>query len=182
MARAILTQDLLAMCLLACKGDLNTSLADIISVLEEFQEKYNRHFGLSRDDLRTLFLLEFGLKKSCCLDFGKDIVQNMLEQLHEIKLKEAGRQIIHYYDTYFNDEGGGFSTEGEMTGVDSHAIYSWYGYDPAEYAGKVKVKAAMKEFFQKDKDYDPQLVMDFLRKHGIGQDLLFHCSRPGESS
>ncbi len=182
MTAAILSQDLLAICLLAGEGNLDKNLAEILSFLEKFQEKHDRHFGIGKDNLRTLFMLEYGMVKSSSQSNGKDIFARIAEQLHQIKLKEVAQQIINYHDVYFNDEGGAFISESEIGVMDSSSVSECYGYTPAEYAAKVKVKEAMREFFRKNVNYKPCRVRGFLKEHGIDQGLLFHCSRPGESS
>ena len=55
MSTSTLTQDLLAICLIAAEGDIDFSLDDIIHRVEAYQENHNRHFRISRSDFRSLF-------------------------------------------------------------------------------------------------------------------------------
>ena len=66
MAASILSQDLVGVCLILCKGNTRMDLEKMIQKAEEFQDNNNRHFGISRSDLRGLFLMllwDLGIKK-----------------------------------------------------------------------------------------------------------------------
>ena len=103
MAAAILSQDLLAMFLLAAEGDLKASLEDVLTVLEEFQENNDRHFGITRNDLRNLLGLEFSL--GYYSQFGKSGGQKGSKPLKDVRLGEVAPFILRHFDALFNDEG-----------------------------------------------------------------------------
>ena len=55
MAAAILSQDILAICLLLAEGNIDLSMEEVIHRAENFQEDQDRHFGITRSDFRGLF-------------------------------------------------------------------------------------------------------------------------------
>ncbi len=88
MAATILSQDILAICLLLSDGNLDLSLKEVIHRAEEYQETQDRHFGISRSDFRGLFHR-----------------LNWAYEMDAIKMREVISDILEYHDAYFNDEG-----------------------------------------------------------------------------
>ena len=170
MAASILSQDLVGICLLLCKGNTRMHLDKMIKKAEEFQDNNNRHFGISRSDFRCLFWMllnwELGIKK----------------EFNQVGLSDVISNILDYHDVYFNDEGE------HWTGIDNeisdYGIFHryWYGYDKNEYCEKVTTKKIMIEFFKNQKYPDPTIVMQFLNRLKFNDNILYQCSRVGESS
>jgi len=88
MAATIMSQDILAICLLLSDGNLDLNLKEVILRAEEYQETQGRHFGISRSDFRGLFQL-----------------QNWEYEMDAIKMRDIINDILEYHDAYFNDEG-----------------------------------------------------------------------------
>jgi hypothetical protein len=170
MAAAILSQDLVGICLILCKGNININLEEMILIVEEFQEKNNRHFGISRSDFRCLFwmLLNWELE--------------IKKEFNQVRLSDVISNILDYYDVYFNDEGEHWTgRDKEFSDYEICHRY-WYGYDKNEYCKKVTAKKIMKEFFKNQRNPDPTIVMQFLDRLEFDDNILYQCSRPGESS
>jgi hypothetical protein len=171
MAAAILSQDLVGICLILCKGNTCMDLEKMIQKAEEFQNNNNRHFGISRSDFRCLFWMllnwELGIKK----------------EFNQVRLSDIISNILDYHDVYFNDEGEHWTgRDNEISDYEKCDHYYWYGYDKNEYCKKVLIKKIMKEFFKNQISPDPTIVMQFLDRLKFDDDILYQCSRSGESS
>jgi len=176
MAACILTQDLLGIFLLFAGGNTSERLGGILRVAEEYQELCDRHFGISRSDLRGLFMM-----------FTIDVPGRSMafEELDQLELKEIIPDILRYHEAHFNDEGEHWSMPGKVASLsdyDDLHVETWYNYDRKQFRWKVQVKRMMKAFFADEKNHRPGQVMDFLAKVGIDESLLIHCSRPGAQS
>lgn len=172
MSAAMLSQDLVSVCLLACEGDIESSAADIILSLERYQEKYDRHFGISRQDLRGLFIKNFSDTRS------KD-----LSECLPMKFRDIIPPLLQYFDAYFNDESEYFTTcSDESLETEKYLTPCMYGYDDEEYKKKLILKNNMKEFFTENNNPGKEEVLAFLQEHDIDHGLLMHCSRSGRSS
>jgi hypothetical protein len=178
MTAAILSQDLLAMFLLAAEGDLEASLEDVLTVLEEFQESNDRHFGIARNDLRNLLFLEFSW--GYLSQFERSGGQREGRPLRDVRLGEVGPFILRHFDAYFNDESEYFFPA--RPDEDDDLLLLWYEYDAAAYIHKVRLKEAMRDLLTGETLPDRQTVVRFLAHHGVDQALLLHCSRTGEHS
>lgn len=169
MVAAILSQDILAICLLFADGDMDVSLEEVIQRAEEYQEMQDRHFGISRSDFRGLFNMllswELGIKKPG-------------DKMDDTRLSDVVTDILDYHDAYFNDEGESWtrSTNAEFD--------DWYGYEEGFYKQRMVIKEKMKVFFQHKKDgsFSQNVVKRFMEEIHISKILLDNCSRPGESS
>jgi len=173
MAASILSQDLLAICLLLSKGDTRTKLEEIVRAAESYQESYDRHFGISRGDFRTLLwkTLYFELSLS--------------KELDEVELGEVIPGILGFSYAHFNDGGECMIDSNESLDPDESEILDaeyWYGYSEKAYRNRIQTKRNMKAFFTKPQNPTPRQVIEFLSQHGIDKHLLDHCSRQGESS
>jgi len=170
MAASILSQDLVGICLILCKGNTSINLEKMIRKAEEFQNNNNRHFGISRSDFRGLFWMllhwELGIKK----------------EFRQLNLSEIILNILEYHDAHFNDEGEHWT--GRDNEISDYGIFHryWYGYDKNEYCEKVTAKKIMKEFFKNQRNPGPIIVMQFLDRLKFDDNILYQCSRAGESS
>ena len=177
MPAAILSQDILVICLVVSEGDINLSIEEVISRVENYQEVQNRHFGISKDDFRNLFYMfvnfELGIRS---IDDGID---NLI-------LSDIITDILKYQDVYFNDEGEYWTKRIEVSAdeTDYSFIETWYSYDKKETQMKVAIRQKMKEFFQQQEitALKPKSVKKFMDETGITDDILYQCSQSGESS
>ena len=172
MAVAILSQDIVAICLWCGDGNINLSLSEVIGRVEKYQEAQNRHFGISRSDYHDLFLMliysELGIKS-----FG--------DEIDDIKMRDIINNILEYHDAYFNDEGNHWITTDEIYSDD---IGYWFRLTEKEYEYKMAIKQRMKEFFRQQKiaELDPEVVKKFMAEINITEAMLHDSSRPGKSS
>lgn len=170
MAASILSQDLVGICLILCKGNTNIDLEKMIRLAEEFQDNNIRHFGISRSDFRCLFwkLLhwELGIKK----------------EFNQVSLSDVISNILYYHDVYFNDEGEHWTTRDNEISDYEECYHYWYGYDKNEYCDKVTSKKLLIKFFKNQRNPDPTMVMQFLDRLKFDDNILYQCSRIGESS
>jgi len=172
MPAGILTQDLVAVCLLLVEGNLDATLEEVIRRADEFQEKRDRHFGISRSDLRGLF------QYWTTFDMA---IREYSETLDDIKLRDVINPMLDCLCAYFNDEG-------EYMDKISEEYSSWIGssfdVDEEAYQEKLAIKRQMEKFF---KDIELNSIsgndaMRFLDKMNISDSILYQCSRPGDSS
>lgn len=178
MAAAILSQDILAICLIVAKGNIHLSLEEIIRRVENFQEVHNRHFGISRSDFRGLFnmLLSWELR-----------IKSFFDEIDDIKLIDIIPDIIKYHDAYFNDEGEHWAKDDNYF-LDEKINYSfiehWFGYDHNKYLEKLEINQKCKMFFDYHKiaTVPSDVVKEFMEEMKITDDILYSCSRHGDSS
>ncbi len=173
MAASILSQDLIAICLILSKGDTRTKLEEVIQVVENYQDLSDRHFGITRQDFRNLLwkLLYFDL--------------SINKELDEVELREVISDILGFGYAHFNDEGESMTGFDDSLEPDESEVLDaayWYGYSEEAYRNRRQIKRDMKTFFIEPQNPTPQQVMEFLSRQGIGKHLLYHCSRPGKSS
>jgi len=170
MAASILSQDLVGICLILCKGNTSIDLEKMIRLAEEFQNNNNRHFGISRSDFRCLFwnLLhwDLGIKK----------------EFNQVNLSEIILNILGYHDVYFNDEGEHWTTRDNEIPVYKKCYHYWYGYDKNEYCDKFTTKKLLIKVFKNQRNPDPTIVIQFLDRLKFDDDILYQCSIAGESS
>lgn len=158
MSASILTEDVLAICLILADGNVNASMEQIICSVEAYQELSDRHFGITRSDFRNslhfLFHNGFPDEPGWC-DYEETWCRKPLLR-HWITL------ILNYDELYCNEEG-------------EH----WY---PHEGAVPSEHNRMMRRFFSDTNSDDPESVMRFLGGLGKDRSLLLKCSRPGSSS
>ncbi|MFH2044815.1 MAG: hypothetical protein ABIK92_06695 [Pseudomonadota bacterium] len=170
MAASILSQDIIAICLLFAGGDINLSLTEVIRRVEEYQEIKNRHFGISIHDFRGLFYNLLNCKLG---------IKSVSNEINEIKLSDTIIDIIEYHDAYFNDEGEYWFKRNQTYSED---IDSYISHIDKEH--KIAIKQQMKIFFKYDqiKTFSPESVKKFMEEINIIDAILYQCSRSGESS
>lgn len=172
MPAAMLTQDLLGVCLLLVNGRFETPIEEVLVRAEGFQNKNDRHFGISRDDLRELFwmLINWELK------LNKSFVK--------IKLLDIALEMLSYDDVYFNDEGSHWVRLGydQLKFEDVNRSY-WcdYGYDKKAFFKRIEFKQIAIDFLKNIHSERMGAGKKLLAKMQIDEKLLLFCSRPGES-
>jgi hypothetical protein len=207
MTAAILSQDLLAILVLFAKGDMNASLADILSAMESFQEEYDRHFGISRADVPNLLLFKFNPWPISTADYVDR------QHFKQLRLGDVAVRILQFHEAYFNDEGEYFDEAAEFSDEGPnpswlrillfHEAYfnvegeyfdeaaefsdegpdpSWYDYTLEEYRRKVTFKKDFLEVLNNPDNHYPEALLAFLAQHGIDENFLLTRSRPGVSS
>jgi hypothetical protein len=179
MTAAIMTQDILGICLLVAGGDLSMSMADVILRVEEFQTQNDRHFGITDRDFRKLvFWLIWRKIPHSPGTSMTGAYYKVLEVLKEIKLQDIVLHIIEYSDAYFNDDG-----EHWLDLAHGPNDYDRYNCSLDEYNAKPAIRKEMIAFFQnlKGKNCPVNQIQDILVKWGINQNTLYACSREGSS-
>jgi hypothetical protein len=184
MAGGTLSQDIVAICLVLAEGDANVDLEQVMLEADRFQEANNRHFGLTRQDLRglfaSLFAWDLGSEHPLAIRLGRSWLEHKFKG---VQLREIIPLILPFQEAYFNDEGEywvhlDIATREEYR---SHGYKGWYGYNWEEYCQKVQMKQVTKELFSKRESRQPEPVVQFMKIRDIDDRLLYHCSRPGES-
>ena len=174
MPAAILSQDLLGMCLYIGEGNVNINLEDLVRRFESFQEKYDRYFGITDSDLRNLFywliIREYGWNK----------------ELTQVSLSEIMFDVLRYQDAYFNDEGEHWYGKDYVFPQINTIQFKWtdfsrYPYDKHKIPEKFEMKKKLKDFLSDPKNHTPYAIMDFLPTIQVKEALLFRCSRRGNS-
>jgi hypothetical protein len=179
MTAAILSQDFLGICLVLSDGNLDTRLADIIERVERFQQAHNRHFGISRTDFSTSL---FRLTKGGLSD-GFEI---MMRRFERMMLKDVVMEILGYEKVYCNDEGEYWDLAGEPDEYDCSYVQSLLdllGFREVDYRATQAMKRSMLDFFRNAENSSKiESVKEFMTRNGITHDLLYRCSRGGDSS
>lgn len=171
--KVTLSQDILGICLLLSGGDLNLKLDEIATLAGEFQEKNDRHFGITRDDFRNLLI------RLVWEQFPGSIFDN-LEHFGNVMLKEVALKMLSYGDVYCNDEGE-YWTEG-CTG--EYYIQELFNGDVDAYLDKLSAKKLLVEFFQNlhGENSSVKEMSELMVRAKITGDILYTCSRAGDSS
>jgi hypothetical protein len=167
MAALILAQDVLGICLVLSKGDIDARLETIVRRVESFQKVKNRHFGISVYDFRNLF---YRLKNNFPVDCN----------LEQVTLGDVLNKILGFGSTYFNDEGEYW----DLPAINHFSdIRDFIDYSEEEYQTKVTEKQRVISFFSNlEESRKPEIVRKFMSKTGINVNLLYRCSREGDSS
>jgi hypothetical protein len=189
MAGCALSQDIAGICLVLAGGDADMDLEEVMLEADRFMVENNRHFGISRTDLRGLFqsLFLWNLEDShpLAVRLGDRWKEGAFDG---IRLWEIVPVILAYHDAAFNDEGEHWCGLDDGADACSREWYekndmaSWYGYDWGQYCGRVKIKEAMRELFHPRRCPGREAVEELMRAHGLDEKLLYHCSRRGRSS
>jgi hypothetical protein len=168
-ATAILSQDIMAICLLCTDGNVHLNLGEVIHHVEDYQKAEHRHFGISSSDFRGLFR---------SLISGELFIRSYNDEIDDIIFSEIITDILEYHDAYFNDEGEHWVKACE---IDSDDIFSWYDYSEMEYEYKIEIKHKMKKFFGRPdmNKMNPEFVRTFMKEINLTNAILYHCSRPG---
>lgn len=170
MSAATLSGDILSICLLFAKGDIQTTLGEITRRAEDFQEKQRRFFGISPHDfqgiLRALVVFELGLRP-------------LGENIDTILFSEIISPMLSYHDAYFNDEGEHWCGE-EDTISDTGTLLNWFDYSLPEYRKKQEQKRRLQNFFHSSGKAAkaPGNVRRMMKELKIDENILYHCSRP----
>jgi hypothetical protein len=175
--RVTLSQDILGICLILSAGDLNMNLGKIVRLAEEFQEKNNRHFGITRNDFRNLLI------KLIWEKFPGSVL-NATRLLHNVTLEEVALHMLSFEDTHFNDEGENWCSLNEEQKLGGYYIREIFDGDANAYLDKLSLKRIMVNFFQNlDERCCPvNEVVELMAMVKITKDILYACSRSGESS
>jgi len=74
--------------------------------------------------------------------------------------------------------------EGPLEESNYFQIKIWFNYNREGYHEKLRTKDKMREFFRSERSAPPAAkeVKQFLKEIGVTQEILQHCSRPGEYS
>jgi len=176
MTAAIMTQDILGICLLVSGGDLSMNMSDVITRVEEFQTNNDRHFGISEYDFRNLiFWLIWGIIPH---NPHTTAIESHAKVLEYVKLQDIALHILEHTDAYFNDDG-----EHWLDLEHGPNDYDRYNCSLDEYNAKPAIRKEMIAFFQNlnDKSCPVKQIQDLLVKWGINQNTLYACSREGSS-
>ncbi len=172
----ILSQDVLALCLILSKGDTNMDLERIVVEAERFMEDNERGFGVTRADFRGLFWMGLLFR-----ELGITRWDANLEGFH---LKEIILDILRFDKAFFNDEGEywlSICRDREPTADDYKKCHldwnEWYTEE--EFSRKIELKQQMRSFFNDPRNHQAELVARFMKENGIEEDMLFHYSHPG---
>ncbi len=194
MAAEILSQDIIAICLVLSEGNLTMSLGELIERVEQYQERQDRHFGLSRQDFRGLFrnwLCDLGLAK---LDDFSPLAPRC-----PIPLQRLLSRILEFHSAWFNDEGEYWNQEPSWgTRAVIGLGYGGGGAPPprsgpwgagAAVLDEEKLRnIALKHRLQRllnpgDPPQCPGAIdPSILQRLGITEAILQRCGRPGASS
>jgi len=162
MGYGILSEDMLAICLLFAKGDVMMPMGEIISRIEEFQCKHG-FFGVSDTDIRCAFmhLAEVAGNVKIPEKGIRFDSENPREMFGGLLLRDFIKPVLGLSGIWFNDEGE-----------------SWDSYDDYPPTSRNRL---LQEYFSGSENQKPEDVMDFLQLYGWSIDKLddYHCSGGG---
>lgn len=176
MGMAVLTQDILAICLYHADGDLSMPLEELICRVERYQDRCQRYLGISREDFRGMFIALIYLELSMVNLDSEDV------QFDGITLGDVAEKMLDYTDVYFNDEGEHWF---QWTGSDGGDEDIWvvqnqraYRYDWVSLQIRIRDKRRMKSFFQRHAAGDSSLetTRDFMEGMKLTESVFLHCS------
>ncbi len=179
MAVSLLSQDLVAICLLLTSGKINIPLEELIQKLESYQEQNNCHLGISRNDFRNLFVeLLWGDMQNHKEHPGK--------LFKEILLVESIPRMLEYDYAHFNDEGEAWvkSVKQNISNNTITDIEYWFGYRQEEYEERTRLKEKLIKLFSDcdNSDRKQSEIKKLLNKYQINIFFLSNKMRPGSQS
>ena len=178
MGKCTLSQDILAVCLVLADGDIDLTLAEVVRRAEGYQERADRHFGISTSDFRGLMcqLLPPGSCWAC--------VARMEGVGEEVRLREVIGDILGYHDGWCNDEGEGWIPAEPMNFRGESQAMDMCDMEQDMYQEHLRLKEELQRFFGPEgiAGVSAASVRQFMRRMHITDDFLRQFSRPGESS
>lgn len=189
MAARALSQDIVGICLVLAGGDAGMDLEEVMLEADRFMVENNRHFGISRTDLRGLFQSLFLWDLPDDHPLAIRLAGRWKEGAFDgIGLWEIAPIVLEYHDAAFNDEGQSWCDLDDGTDACSRQRYeelgmeSWYGYGWARYSDKMKTREALRQLFRERKCPGAETTSQLMRAHRLDDQLLHHCSRRGRAS
>ncbi len=161
MAKVMLSQDVLAICLIIADGDIEIGLEQIIQGVEKFQDRENCHFGIDfRCAFHMLLSLELGVK-------------SFSDNFDQFKLADIMADMLSFDDVYCNDEGENWY---KRPGY----VHDQKDYDTSEDKQKRNIKKKM-EIFLCHKDYavyHQDNIKRFMKEINLTEERLYRLSIP----
>jgi hypothetical protein len=175
--KVTLSQDIFGICIILSEGNLNMRLGEIIKLVEGFQEKNDRHFGITRDDFRSLLIRLIWEKYP-------GSIFNRSRHLDNVTLEEVALEMLSYEDVYCNDEGEYWCSPDGRWKLGEYHIRELFDGNVDAYLDKLSVKRMLVEFFQdlQRGDVNTSEISELMARAKITRDILYVCSRPGDSS
>jgi hypothetical protein len=172
MSTEILSQDIVSIMLLLAEGDINMTLTELFKCIEEYEERNNCHFGISRGDF--IFSIQVFMMWELHLS-------DVLHHEQNIKLKEIIPDVLRFHSACFKDTEDYWLKEDVFNKRES--LYFTH-YTEKEYETKIILKNLIKEFFHYSETIhtSKESVIKFLIDNNITIKILEDCSRPGENN
>lgn len=159
MGYGILSEDMLAICLLVAKGDVTMPMGEVVYRVEEFQREHG-FFGVSDTDFRSAFmhLAEFAGNGTKTREDIYLKSENPREIFDSLFLRDFIMPVLGLCGIWFNDEGEAWEHDDEY---------------PPTWRNRL-----LKEYFSSQEISGPENVMEFLHLFGWDADNLhdFRCS------
>lgn len=116
-------------------------LDEIVRLAEEFQEKNNRHFGITRNDFSNLLIKLIWEKfPGKILDASRHLIN--------VTLKEVALKMLSFEDTHFNDEGENWCSPNGEQKLSGYHIREIFDSDADVYLDKISPKKIMADIFR----------------------------------
>ena len=173
MAKVLMSQDVLGICLLVAGGDLNMTMEEVMKLVDEFEEQKRCRFGSSQGDLPSLFislvLQKLGPEK---FSFPYRLI------LGKVNLQDVALDVLSFQGYWSCDEGD-YWIDYEQEPTYHTWFPNFYDCTLKEFEAKQAVRKEMIEFFKdlKGKSCPLRQVQDMLFKLGFNLDTLYACSR-----
>jgi hypothetical protein len=173
MAAEISADAFVALCLQLAEGDPEISMSELLRRLEAWQEREDRHFGISRSDVRG------ALRELAWLLGHNAWSQAEFDALLEGTSSSTWlSEMLKYRAVYFNDEGESWVAESEAMREDPWP-FSWQ--HPEEYRAW-ETRQALLRMLSGPGSRRPSQYLRVLDTLELGPGILMAASRPGSSS
>ncbi|HUU76018.1 MAG TPA: hypothetical protein VMW63_08010 [Methanoregulaceae archaeon] len=151
MASAILSEDIVAACLILAKGDMNVTMGEVIRRFETLQETTGSHFGESETDFRSAFIQlgSFVGGKRRWKRPEYDTSGDPLDIFRGFSLREFIIPVLKWQYFYCNDESEWWCRDRDRTLSDRNK--------------------SMRKFFANEENLTPDTIKEFLEKNGWGE-------------
>jgi len=170
MAKSILTPDMVSIGLLLSDGNINITMAELISAIVDYQKRSGRDFGESEEDyLLACFQL---------VNFETDLLTGYMdfEEFKRLAFRQIIPEMLRFTEVYMNDEGEHWL---ENKNLDDETIERFFRLDRKGFEAKMQLREEMIEFFANLSGSGPEdaiLVTDFMARNGITEKILENCS------
>ncbi len=173
MAAETNTEAFVACCLHLAHGDSSITIGDLLGGIETWQDREDRHLGISRSDTR-------GAMRELARLLGHDAWNSSRFEalLDAVTLAAWLPEMLKHRAVYFNDEGESWIADpGWADGAPGSPDWR----DPMGHRARQRRRTILR-MIAEPAPRPPSETLSILRNLGLGSTILISASRPGESS
>ncbi len=173
MAKALLMEDVLAICLVVAKGNIDLSFKEVLSRIEDYEVTYKRHFLMERGELQRSFVYLLRETRE-----GFSMIDEDYSVKEGITFREIIPLILSFDEVYSNDEGEYWTRFEKFDDIQFY-YQKWHDdMDGSKMRLSYERKDRMREFFKEKEKVTPGQVMSLIKELYGEENPLITCSSP----